>query len=222
VKKAVFLMLIFWLFVPAIWAQGRHHGAKNRQRKQAFSLQPESRVNTRPQGILFFNTFSASYIGFGGEYFFRPFWGKKRLGLSVNLIPCPQESFPDVNMYYDPYYDEYVYYQNPNHRTRLLFSFFALFRQRLFSRSLSDEMQPYLILGGGPLLAYESVPRQSILHAQTQATVSILSGFGLNYLLGGWFINADLRYQFTHFPRPIFNKKAMDSWLLKFGVGRYF
>lgn len=223
-KKLIFLLFVLLMFVPESQGQAMkgHRAGKHRQRKQEFSLQPQSRLDRRPQGILFFNTFSANYIGFGGEYFFRPFWRQKRFGFSVNLIPCPQKSFPDVNMYYDPYYDEYIYYQSPNHRTRMLFSVLGLFRQRLFARSLSDEMQPYLILGAGPLLAYESVPRQSFLHSKTQVTISALAGFGLNYMLGGWFMNTDLRYQLAHFSRPIYNKKVMDSWMFKFGVGRYF
>ncbi len=218
------MALIVLFFAPHMWAQkrGAHRNGRHGNRRQEFSLQPRSHLDARPQGILFFNTFGSNYIGFGGEYFFRPFAGHSRLGFSIDLIPYPQESFPDVNMYYDPYYDEYIYYQSPNHRTRTLFSIFALFRQRLFAKSLSDEMQPYLIFGAGPLLAYESVPRQSILHSKTQVTVAGLAGFGVNYRLGGWFINADLRYQLTHFPRPIYNKRALDSWIFKFGVGRYF
>ena len=223
-KRFLFFTIVLLCFASVGWGQqkGRGHGGKRWPQKQEFSLKPRTRLNTRPQGMVFFNTFSSNYIGFGGAYFFRPFAGHKRLGLAINFIPYPQESFPDVNLYYDPYYDQYIYYQNPNHRTRTLFSVFGFFRQRLWARSLSDEMQPYLILGAGPLLAYESVPRRGFLHAQTQVTVAGLLGFGVNYQLGGWFLNADLRYQLTHFPRPIYNKRALDSWVFGFGVGRYF
>ncbi|NOY77193.1 MAG: hypothetical protein GXO76_04920 [Calditrichaeota bacterium] len=222
-KKYGILLIVLFFAVSSVLAQpgGKGHRGK-RHRQQQFSLQPRGQWQTYPQGVLFFNTFSTNFIGFGGNYFFRPFMKNRRFGVSIMMIPYPEKSFPDVTMYYDPYYGDYLYMQSPYHRSRSLFSLFGLYRQRLFSQRFRNEFQPYLIVGAGPLLAYESIPGRGFLHSQTQVTLAGMAGLGLTYNLTGWFLSVELHYLLIHFKRPIYQKMVMDSWSFQFGVGKYF
>jgi len=222
-KKYSILVVLMLFVVGSVFAQRAEKGRWGRQhRHQQFSLRPQSQWQTHPQGIVFFNTFSTNFIGFGGDYFFRPFMKNRRLGLSITMIPYPEKSFPDVSMYYDPYYGDYLYMQSPYHRSRSIFLLMGLYRQRLFARTFRNEFQPYAIAGVGPLLAYESIPGRGFLHSHTQLTIGGLAGLGMTYNLSGWFLSTEIHYLLIHYPKPIYQKMAMDSWSFQFGVGRYF
>ena len=154
-------------------------------------------------------------MGFGAQY------GRihnNRMGWSIQFqfFTVPSDQF---------YFDYYYYQLVQRDRGSMLM---LTLSSKLFLPVLQNEpnINPYWVIGGGPVLGIESDwSRQfpgSLTHAYSIGGYTTYTGPGLSYYIGSWSLNFEVYYQLLRFPKTIFGKTNFDGVMFSLGIGKMF
>lgn len=162
-----------------------------------------------------FSVLDNEFMGFGASYETNK---QSSLGISFGFYYF---SVPGDRLYFDPYYYEFVQ-RNKGSMMMLLLGFkheLPIFRDE-------PNINPFLIVGVGPVLGIENDQSRSfpgsLTHAHSVGGGAGYAGLGVEYWINSWSLNFDARYQLTRFPNQVFGKKKFDGVMFNIGVGKLF
>lgn len=162
-----------------------------------------------------FSVLSNEYMGFGASYETNK---QAALGLSLGFYYF---SVPGDRLYFDPYYYEFV---QRNKGSMLMF--LLGFKHELPMFRDEPNINPFIIVGVGPVLGIENDQSRSfpgsLTHAHSVGGLTGYSGVGVEYWISNWSLNFDVRYQLTRFPNQVFNDKKFDGLMFNIGIGKLF